>query len=453
MPVQVFHLDKRKTISGGLNRHITRLQWTETDDHNMALTTWVPANADPSRTSDNVELVSREFKDDDGHIRTLSLQQAVDKRIKEAGVRKPKPDQNTSLEIIFSGSHGRMTEMSRSELLNWANDTLRWSQKTWGKDNVVSASLHVDETTPHIHMIVVPIVCGESRKTKYNKKNAAKRGKKRRAYNIDHTKLRLCMNEVYTTELLYKYHDNYAAEVSNKYGLERGLRAEKGSSKSHSGSIDYNRQLEREIAERRALLAEITADYDERSSALQLTLSSQETDMIRNSQLLLRQVEDYNKRKLEIQNQKAMLENLSEEIESRQADLNALKSYGLLKMIERIPHLVIDEIQQLIAKYWKGKVLSFKLFKEKVRGVETELVRINMRVDDNKRTDYYVDLSLDDGTVWFKGQTSSPTSRKMPELVRFFKEELTQEARLTVESLYKKDHKPGLKNGKGGISF
>lgn len=253
--IQVFHMEKRVTIAGGLNRHITRVQWVD-----GKLVVWVPKNANPELTLNNVELVSREFANSDGQKRTLSLQEAVNKRIKDAKI-KPRRGQTRSLEIIFTGSHEVMCNMSKKDLLKWAKDTLEWAQNTWGKENVVSASLHLDEKTPHIHMIVVPIVQGQSRRSKKQKELDKERGIERGTYKIDTKRLRLCCNEVYTTPLLYFYHDNYALKVSNKYGLERGLRAEPGSKKKHQTSEDYNRQLAKEAEEKRTLIAEIQADY------------------------------------------------------------------------------------------------------------------------------------------------------------------------------------------------
>lgn len=264
---QVLHIEKRISIAAGLNRHITRQQFV-TVGESRTVTVWVPDNADPKRTAGNVELVSREFANSIGQKYELTLQQAVDKRIREAGI-KPRNGQATCLEIIFSGSHDVLAAMNKKELRNWADDTLKWAQKTWGEENVVSASLHVDERTPHIHMIVVPIVSGQSRRTRNHKMNAELEGKKTKSYKIDHNKLRLCVNEVYTTGRLYQYHDNYAKEVSLKYGLDRGVRAEPGSKKKHQNSEDYNRQLAAQAAEQQALISELTADYAEKKAEMQ----------------------------------------------------------------------------------------------------------------------------------------------------------------------------------------
>ncbi|WP_303013973.1 plasmid recombination protein [uncultured Bacteroides sp.] len=43
---------------------------------------------------------------------------------------------------------------------------LQWLYRTFGRENTVSAVLHMDEHTPHIHATVVPIVTGEHRKAR-----------------------------------------------------------------------------------------------------------------------------------------------------------------------------------------------------------------------------------------------------------------------------------------------
>ena len=77
------------------------------------------------------------------------------------------------------------------------------------------------------------------------------------------------MNEVYTTGKLYAYHDSYAKEVSSKYGMERGVRAEPGNKKKHTNSIEFNRMLAAQAAEKQALIDELTSDYDSKKSEIQ----------------------------------------------------------------------------------------------------------------------------------------------------------------------------------------
>lgn len=336
------------TIAGGLNRHITRQHFVEVDGV-VHVETWVPANADPERTAKNVELVSRKFTNSNGKTYELTLQQAVDKRIREAGIKRKKT-QYSCLEVIFTGSRETMCGMSRKKLLKWSREILEWSQEKWGKENVVSASLHVDERTPHIHMIVVPIVTGQSRRTKFHQEHK----KPKKTYKIDHNKPRLCKNEVYTTGKLFEYHDSLYEEVNKNYGLARGTRAEPGSKVRHQDSEEYNRRLAEEAAEQRDLIAEIQADYadiqknvqelqtqkDNLSSAVEEEqkkfdtaeakakkaeerITSQQKTIEKNTGIINNQVADFNARKEELKQTKTDIDTNKETIKEQEKTIAA----------------------------------------------------------------------------------------------------------------------------------
>lgn len=334
-------MEPRITIAGGLNRHITRKEFVSEDGKNT-VKTWVPKNADPSKTAKNVELVSREYTNSAGKTYELTLQQAVDKRLREAGIKRRK-GQASCLEIIFTGSHDRMVAMSRKELKKWSSDILKWAKKQWGEENVVSASLHVDERTPHIHMIVVPIVTGQSRRTKFHQEHK----KSTKTYKINHDKLRLCKNEVYTKAKLYEYHDSLFQEVNAKYGLERGEFALPGSKKPHQDSIDYNRQLAEEAAEQCALIAEIQADYTElqtkkdtlsseikkeqekfdaaeaKAKKAEERITSQQKTIEKNTGIINNQVADFNARKEELKQTKTDIDTNKETIKEQEKTIAA----------------------------------------------------------------------------------------------------------------------------------
>ena len=336
------------TIAGGLNRHITRQHFVEVDGV-VHVETWVPANADPERTAKNVEFVSRKFTNSNGKTYELTLQQAVDKRIREAGIKRKKT-QYSCLEVIFTGSRETMCGMSRKKLLKWSREILEWSQEKWGKENVVSASLHVDERTPHIHMIVVPIVTGQSRRTKFHQEHK----KPKKTYKIDHNKPRLCKNEVYTTGKLFEYHDSLYEEVNKNYGLARGTRAEPGSKVRHQDSEEYNRRLAEEAAEQRDLIAEIQADYadiqknvqelqtqkDTLSSAVKEeqekfdmaeaktkkaedTLTTQQERIQKNNEIINNQVADFHARKEELKQTKTDIDTNKETIKEQEKTIAA----------------------------------------------------------------------------------------------------------------------------------
>ena len=87
-----------------------------------------------------------------------------------------------AIRVLLTGSNKDMKQMEADGRLDgWCNDNLKWLWETYGEQNLVSAVLHMDEKTPHIHATIISIVTGERRKTKqqqegkkkYRKKNTA----------------------------------------------------------------------------------------------------------------------------------------------------------------------------------------------------------------------------------------------------------------------------------------
>ena len=136
-----------------------------------------------------------------------------------------------SLHWIFQ-QDGRIDE--------WCDDSMQWLHKTFGKENTVSAVLHMDETTPHIHATIVPIVMGERRKAKQKKQTEGKR-----TYRKKTDAARLCADDVLNRDRLVAYHDDYA-KVMERYGLQRGVR---GSEARHTTTAQYYRDLKRQTGE------------------------------------------------------------------------------------------------------------------------------------------------------------------------------------------------------------
>ena len=70
-----------------------------------------------------------------------------------------------AIRVLLTGSNKDMKQMEEDGRLDgWCNDNLKWLRETYGERNLVSAVLHMDEKTPHIHATIVPIVTGERRK-------------------------------------------------------------------------------------------------------------------------------------------------------------------------------------------------------------------------------------------------------------------------------------------------
>lgn len=122
---------------------------------------------------------------------------------------------------MLSGTHEDMQRMQAAGKLDeWCDDNIKWLQDTFGKENVVSAVLHMDEKTPHIHATVVPIVTGERKKVREKKKTETEQEQagKRKYRKKPTDTCRLCADDVMTRENLESFQDTYA-EKMRKHGL------------------------------------------------------------------------------------------------------------------------------------------------------------------------------------------------------------------------------------------
>ena len=234
MGYAVLHLEKAKGADSGMSAHIER--------------TIQPKNADPTRTHLNRELI--QFPNG---VRNRTA--AIQHRLDTAGLkRKIGKNQVQAIRIVLTGTHADMERIEQTGRLDeWCQDNLDWLRKTYGADNVVSAVLHMDEETPHIHATIVPIVQTERKKQK--KEQTVKK-----RYRSKALAPRLCADEVMSRANLIRYQDTYAEQMAT-YGLQRGI---KGSEAQHISTHEYYRSL---IAQGEDLQANITQLLEEQEKA------------------------------------------------------------------------------------------------------------------------------------------------------------------------------------------
>ena len=187
-----------------------------------------PKNADESRTHLNRELI----KFPDG---VENRTQAIQHRLDTAGLtRKIGNNQVRAIRILLTGTHEDMERITNEGRLDeWCNDNLKYLADTFGKENIVSAVLHMDEQTPHIHATLVPIVKGERKRRK--KEEQVKKRYRKKPTDI----ARLCTDDIMTRTKLKSYQDTYAQSMSG-YGLQRGI---DGSEARHITTRQYYRDL------------------------------------------------------------------------------------------------------------------------------------------------------------------------------------------------------------------
>lgn len=134
------HVTKHKHGTRGQQRHNERKEGQKHRNRNI----------DASRTKDNVWL-----KPDDGKTYNERIQAILEENY--TGKRKPRFDAVKMCEItvqIGGDLAENGTEEEQVEALKEAFEELR---DQYGEKNIVSAVIHVDETTPHLHFDFVPI--------------------------------------------------------------------------------------------------------------------------------------------------------------------------------------------------------------------------------------------------------------------------------------------------------
>lgn len=126
-------------------------------------------------------------------------------------------------ELMFTATHKFFDNMSKEEILEWANTCMDFVYNDLGytKEQILHATLHLDEKTPHIHCVVVPLV------KKLDKRTNTER------YTI--SKKQYIRDNIHLSEL----QDIYNVRLREKgYELERGI---KGSNAKHQKVREFKK--------------------------------------------------------------------------------------------------------------------------------------------------------------------------------------------------------------------
>ena len=150
-------------------------------------------------------------------------------------------------ELLFTATNEFFKDMTKEDILDWANTCMEFVYEDLGytKDQVLHSVVHLDEKTPHIHCVVVPLV------KKLDKRTNTER------YTI--SKKQYIRDKIHLSELQDKYHERL---TSKGYDLERGI---KGSDRKHIKIKDYkkiNRKLEQNLNTRNDRLDKVMNEFE-----------------------------------------------------------------------------------------------------------------------------------------------------------------------------------------------
>lgn len=145
MGYAVYHMEKGNLSSGGIGNHIDR---TEGKEHSYL-------HADPKRKHLNIHFDIYEKRN------KMPLHESIEKRISEGykGEKKIRKDAVKYCTHVLTGSHEDMKKIFSNEqkMNSWIKANYEFLKKEFGRENIVRFTLHLDEKTPHLHAVTIPL--------------------------------------------------------------------------------------------------------------------------------------------------------------------------------------------------------------------------------------------------------------------------------------------------------
>lgn len=243
---------------------------------------------DISKSKDNVRLVE-----------CSSYTKKIEKEIKERyrGERNIRKDAVVGVETIFTSDQEFFQDLSKEKQIEFFKESLSFLEKKVGKQNIISAVIHYDETTPHLHAVFVPI---------------DSKGKLRYKSFVENK------------QDLIKWQDEYYQQISKKFPkLERGKSA-KDTKRKHLSVEDFKEKTELE-KEKESLKKEINRKKEETQTVQkqlnitkkELEQKKQEVQKMQNVEKQKKQLEQsYSSLKQQYQGAERELDRVQEEVKN-----------------------------------------------------------------------------------------------------------------------------------------
>jgi len=265
---------------------------------------------DWSKTHENVDLLNQQAR-----FRTV-----ISNRIAELNLPKAlRKDATVMTQCLVTSDSVFFEEMSRAEQTDYFRKSLDFIEKRYGKENMVSATIHYDEKTPHMHVNFVPVT----------------------------TDGRLSARDLFSPAKLRKLQDDYNRTCrENGYDLQRG---ELHSQKEHLSVEEYKVSTRYDELKAKQVELERLEGIDKKASLQaekgRLTYSTKEVEAIKDQNSALK-VDGYRKDR-EIDNLKHEVSRLQNGSSKLQSNLKDTKV-----PLERLKDLVSEnrELQGYIEK-------------------------------------------------------------------------------------------------------
>jgi len=202
----VVHMMKIKSGAvGGIQSHNNREHEPKTNP-----------DVDMSRSEDNYDLISC-----DNYKR--SIKEKMSNLVESS--RAVRKDAVVVCNFIVTSDNETMNALGADRQREFFQDSVKWFSDRYGADRVLNATVHMDETTPHLHIGVMPITQDG----------------------------RLSAKAIFTKTEMKAIQTEFARDVGEKYGLERGV---EGSERTHLSEARFKEQKALEMANEHGAIAQ-----------------------------------------------------------------------------------------------------------------------------------------------------------------------------------------------------
>lgn len=202
----VVHMMKIKSGAvGGIQSHNNREHEPKTNP-----------DVDMSRSEDNYDLVPC-----DNYKR--SIKEKLSNLVESS--RAVRKDAVVVCNFIVTSDNETMNALGADRQRGFFQDSVKWFSDRYGADRVLNATVHMDETTPHLHIGVMPITQDG----------------------------RLSAKAIFTKTEMKAIQTEFARDVGEKYGLERGV---EGSERTHLSEARFKEQKALEMANEHGAIAQ-----------------------------------------------------------------------------------------------------------------------------------------------------------------------------------------------------
>ena len=224
----VVHMMKIKSGAvGGIQSHNNREHEPKTNP-----------DVDMSRSEDNYDLISC-----DNYKR--SIKEKLSNLVESS--RAVRKDAVVVCNFIVTSDNETMNALGADRQREFFQDSVKWFSDRYGADRVLNATVHMDETTPHLHIGVMPITQDG----------------------------RLSAKAIFTKTEMKAIQTEFARDVGEKYGLERGV---EGSERTHLSEARFKEKKALEMAnEHEAIAQELHVLAEDCKQELSETTRSLET--------------------------------------------------------------------------------------------------------------------------------------------------------------------------------